>query len=108
MRETEPADKVAELLEHGQPDAYLVSSSDPIGSDADAYAQQQPPHVQAKNTYVKYLERVGGRRFLVTMEEPSEMRPQPIVFEISPSGCKLTPAITGSATIISSPAPRAG
>jgi hypothetical protein len=45
--------------------------------------QQQPPHVQAKNTYVEYLDEVGGRRFLVTMEEPSVAKPQPIVFEIS-------------------------
>ena len=39
--------------------------------------------MQAKNTYVEYLSEVGGRRFLVTMEEPNRIRPRPIVFEIS-------------------------
>lgn len=108
-KETVPVKNVEKLLLHGQKDAYIVSSSNPIGSDKDAYAQQQPPHIQAKNTYVKYLQKVGGRKFLVTMEEPSEAKPQPIVFEISADGSKL--ALTksvGVASIITSPAPRAG
>lgn len=106
--ETKPTADVAELLEHGQPGAYLVSSSDPIRSDDGGYAREQPPHVQAKNTYVRYLRKVDGRRFLVTMEEPSETRPQPIVFEVSSGGGRLVLARSGSAAIIASPAPRAG
>jgi hypothetical protein len=70
--------------------------------------QQQPPHVQAKNTYVEYLDEVGGRRFLVTMEEPSVAKPQPIVFEISGGGGKLALTRSGTVAIVSSPAPRAG
>jgi hypothetical protein len=107
--ETVPAKSVEELLLHGQKDAYIVSSSNPIGSDRESYAQQQPPHIQAKNTYVKYLQKVNGRRFLVTMEEPSVSRPQPIVFEISANGGKL--ALTGSVgvtSILRSRPPRAG
>jgi hypothetical protein len=105
---TRPTDGVAELLGHGQRDAYIVSSSDPIRSDEAAYVQQQPPHIQAKNTYVGGLNKIGGRRFLVTMEEPSAARPQPIVFEITGGGGKLALPRTGTAAIVSSPAPRAG
>jgi hypothetical protein len=105
---TVPTDAVAELLRHGQRGAYIVSSSNPIGNYLAAYEQQQPPHVQAKNTYRDYLNEVGGRRFLVTMEESSAVRPQPIVFEISSTGGKLVLARSGSAAIVSSPAPRAG
>jgi hypothetical protein len=108
-KETTPVKNVKELLLHGQKDAYIVSSSNPIGSDEDAYAQKQPPHIQAKNTHVNYLKKVSGRRFLVTMEEPSEARPEPIVFEISGDGGKLALAKNvGRTAIITSPPPRAG
>ena len=107
--ETTPVKRVEELLLHGQKDAYIVSSSNPIGSGKDAYTQQQPPHIQAKNTYFKYLQKVKGRRFLVTMEEPSVSRPQPIVFEISAKGGKLALAgSVGVTSIIRSAPPRAG
>lgn len=59
-KETTPIKNVEKLLRQGQKNAYIVSSSNPIGDDKDAYAQQQPPHVQAKNTYVKYLQEVVG------------------------------------------------
>lgn len=108
-KETTPTKNIKELLLHGQKDAYIVSSSNPIGADKDSYDQSQPPHIQAKNTYVDYLSKVGGRKFLVTMEEPSERRPQPMVFEVSASGGKLVLAKNlGVASIVSSPAPRAG
>lgn len=108
-RETIPTRNVKDLLLYGQPGAYLVSSSNPIRSDQEAYAQTLPPHVQAKNAYVNYLGKVGGRKFLVTMEEPSEARPQPLVFEISGSGGKLAlVGGLGTSSIISRPAPRAG
>lgn len=108
-KETIPIKNIEKLLRQGQKNAYIVSSSNPIRNDKDAYSQTQPPHIQAKNAYVKYLQEAGGRKFLVTMEEPSEAKPQPIVFEISADGGKL--ALTksvGIASIITSPAPRAG
>jgi hypothetical protein len=105
---TEPTGNVAELLRHGQNDAYIVSSSNPIGSDQVAYEASQPPHVQARNTYEEFLKEVGGRRFLITMEHPSAAQPEPIVFEISASGGHLAFKRSASAAIISSPAPRAG
>jgi hypothetical protein len=105
---TKPTDGVAELLGHGRKDGYIVSSSDPIENDKAAYEREQPPHIQARNTYVERLEKAGGRRFLVTMEEPSVLRPQPIVFEITGSGGKLALTRSGTAAIVSSPTPRAG
>jgi hypothetical protein len=108
-KETDPTKKVEELLLHGQSDAYLVSSSNPIPDTREAYKQDQPPHIQAKNTYKKYLDKVNGREFLVTMEEPNANKPEPLVFEVSGKGCRLTgKAIAGAAAIISKPAPRAG
>jgi hypothetical protein len=107
--ETVPLPLVAELLLHGQKDAYLVSSSKPIKNDKDAYEQKQPPHVQARNCYENYLNQVNGRRFIVTMEEPDSKKPQPLEFRITKAGINLNTARTsGIAIISSSPAPRAG
>ena len=106
--ETDPSAGVKILLEHGQRGAYIVSSSWPIGNDSAAYAQLQPPHVQAKNTYRKYLTQVGGREFLVTMEEPNMIKPQPIVFEIMHAGVRRASALIGAAFLPSVKPPRAG
>lgn len=107
-RETVPTPKVEKLLLLGQREAYIVSSSDPIPDTEEAYDQKMPPHIQAKKAYVKYLEKVGGRKFLVTMEEPNQRKPEPIVFEITGLGCNIKRAASGAAAIISSVAPRAG
>ena len=108
-KETEPTEDVEQLLLHGQPDAYMVSSSEPIQDTQEAYKQEQPPHIQAKKAYVRYLKEVKGRKLLVTMEEPNTKKPEPIVFEITGSGCRLlVKTITGAISIITSPAPRAG
>ena len=108
-KETIPTDKVKELLMNGQPGAYLVSSSNPIPTDKPAYEQEQPPHIQAKNTYCKYLAQVNGRDLFVTMEEPDTTKPQPLVFEISSLGCRRhKESNSGVATILASPVPRAG
>ena len=108
-KETDPTDGVKQLLLHGNSGAYLVSSSDPILDNSAAYEQKQPPHIQAKKAYVRYLNKVGGRKLLVTMEEPSTKKPEPIQFEITDSGHRLlTNRITASAAIIGTSAPRAG
>lgn len=107
--ETQPTPLMEKLLLHGQPGAYVVSSSNPISDTPVAYEQAQPPHIQAKKAYVRYLNHVGGRKFLVTMEEPDTRRPEPLVFEISSSGCRRTGGTpSGSRIVVSSPAPRAG
>jgi hypothetical protein len=107
--ETVPTEGVQKLLLRGQQGAYVISSSNPIPDTPEAYKQDQPPHIQARKAYVRYLDKVGGRKFLVTMEEPTTKKPEPIVFEISHSGCRRSGGTpSGVMSIISSPAPRAG
>jgi hypothetical protein len=108
-KETIPVPLVEELLLCGQSGAYLVSSSKPIIDNREAYQQIQPPHIQAKNCYEKYWRKVGGRKFIVTMEEPNPNKPQPLEFQITSAGVSLKTSISSGLQIItSSPAPRAG
>jgi hypothetical protein len=107
--ETEPKELIKYLLQQGKPDAYIVSSSKPIPDTKEAYKQIQPPHIQARKAYEKYLRLVKGRKFLVTMEEPNATKPEPLVFEITQGGVTLkkSAALGAPALILSSP-PRAG
>jgi|TARA_R110001606_G_scaffold399262_1_gene582863 hypothetical protein len=108
-KETEPKPLVKKLLLAGKQDAYIISSSKPIPDIKESYDQVQPPHIQTRNAYEKYLSEVGGRKFLVTMEEPNANKPEPIVFEVSSGGVtwKRSAAI-GAPAIITSTPPRAG
>lgn len=107
--ETVPLPLVEELLLYGQSGAYLVSSSKPIPDTKDAYQQGLPPHIQARKCYERYLRQIGGRRFVVTMEEPNQRKPQPLEFDITSAGVSLnTDGNSGVNIIVSSPAPRAG
>lgn len=107
--ETEPKPRVKELLEAGKEGSYIVSSSRPIADTKEGREQDQPPHIQAKKCYEKYLRSVKGAKFLVTMEDPNETKPEPIVFQIESSGITRERRITSAASIITStPAPRAG
>lgn len=108
-KETEPKPLVKDLLLLGQPDAYLVSSSNPIPDTKAAYDEIQPPHIQARKAYQHYLKDVGGRKFMVTMEEPNANRPEPLVFDIGSGGITLARSLAiGAPAIISSVPPRAG
>jgi hypothetical protein len=107
--ETDPKPLVKELLRMGKPDAYIVSSSKPIPDANDSYDEVQPPHIQARKAYERYLKEVGGRKFLVTMEEPNASKPEPIVFEISRGGVTWKRSVSiGAPAIITSRPPRAG
>lgn len=108
--ETTPRPLVEELLLMGKESAYLVSSSNPIKDTNVGREQTQPPHIQAKKCYARYLKEVDGVKLLVTMEEPSEKEPEPIVFEIGSDGISRGGKVFGSgiSIITSSPAPRAG
>ncbi|WP_370671973.1 hypothetical protein [Stenotrophomonas maltophilia] len=108
--ETTPCEKVAELLMMGKPDSYIVSCSLPVPDTKEAYERIQPPHVQARKTYEKYLKKVDGRSFLVTMEEPNGYKPQPIVFNVAAAGItwEKSAASLGSAAIVASSPSRAG
>ena len=108
-KETVPVAGVLKLLRQGRPGSYLVSSSEPIDNSKSGYEQVQPPHIQARNAYERYLKEVGGRKFLVTMEEPNHAHPKPLIFEISGGGCSWKKTIaTGFASAAESRPPRAG
>jgi hypothetical protein len=107
--ETVPKSLVKELLLHGKRDAYIVSCSRPVPDSKEAYKQVQPPHIQARKAYERYLKDVGGRKFLVTMEEPNANRPEPIEFEITRGGVAwLKGTVIGAPALIAARPPRAG
>ena len=108
-QETTPTPLVKDLLRKGRADSYIVSCSKPVPDIAESYHQTQPPHIQARKAYERYLREVGGRSFLVTMEEPNAYKPQPIVFDIERGGVTWQRATTlGAAAIIAARPPRAG
>ena len=107
--ETAPTPLVKDLLLMGKSDAYIVSCSKPIPDVKDSYEQVQPPHIQARKAYERYLKEVGGRKFLVTMEEPNANKPEPIIFEIGSGGVTWKRSATiGAPAILASRPPRAG
>lgn len=107
--ETEPKPQVKELLLAGKPDSYIVSCSKPIVDDKESYDQIQPPHIQARKAYERYLKEVNGRKFLATMEEPNATKPEPLVFEVTAGGVSWTKmALIGAPAIVSSRPSRAG
>ena len=108
-QKTTPIEEVERLLLYGKANSYMVCSSRPIENDKAAYEQVQPPHVQAKNTYTDYLSKVGGRKFLVTMEEPSTIHPKPMQFDIDSSGLSYAALIlSGTGTAAAAAPSRAG
>lgn len=107
--ETIPTPLVKDLLLMGKPDSYIVSCSKPIPDSKDSYEQVQPPHIQARKAYERHLKDVGGRKFLVTMEEPNANKPEPIVFEIDSGGATWRRSTSfGAPAILTSRPPRAG
>lgn len=107
--ETVPKKGAKEILLAGKEGSYIVSSSDPILDTKEGREQVQPPHTQAMKCYKTYLKKVGGAKFLVTMEEPNASKPQPLEFKVDDQGISLASAATTAAAIITSaPAPRAG
>ena len=109
VKVTQPKPGIVDLLGRGKEDAFMISSSKPVGIDRSAYESTQPPHVQAKNAYKEHLDKIQGRAFLVTMEEPSETQPKPIVFSIKEDGLSRVVDRLGVRTVaVSRPATRAG
>lgn len=107
--ETTPESSAEEILLAGKEGGYLVSSSVPILDTKEGREQTQPPHIQAKKCYTRYLNKVGGAKFLVTMQEPNATKPEPLEFKVDNLGVSLSRAATSAAgIIISKPAPRAG
>ncbi|MGF1729488.1 hypothetical protein [Photobacterium kasasachensis] len=107
--ETIPVAKVKELLLMGNEDAYLICSSKAFEKEKDALERDQPPHLQAKRCYERYLRKVKGRKLFVTMENGGKKKPEPITIEFSKSGMskKALVATAALATAATTPA-RAG
>ena len=107
--ETVPKPLVKDLLLKGKKDSYIVSCSKPVPDSRDSYDQMQPPHIQARKAYERYLNEVGGRKFLVTMEEPNASKPEPLVFDITGSGISWKRlGLVGAPAIVASRPARAG
>ena len=106
--ETVPKPYVEDILLAGKEGSYIVSSSCPILDTKEGREQIQPPHIQAKKCYQRYLDKTNGAKFLVTMEEPNATRPQPLEFKVEAQGLSLVGAAAAAGIIISKPAPRAG
>ncbi len=106
---TEPTDDVRWILEDlGRARGYIVSSSEPIplpGTEADK--SDQPPHREAAAYYRQVADKASGR-FLVTMEEPTVVKPKPLVFEIHWGGLKRITVASFGSTMGSTPVGRAG
>lgn len=103
--ETTPVPAVKWLFEEqGQAGGIIVSTSEPIPTTDTI----QPPHRQAAN----YYRRIAGKydyRFIVTMEHPSVLYPEPLEIWIDGSGATPLKRNRGSVGIITSrQAPRAG
>ena len=107
-KETNPKELVKELLLYGKKDAYLVSSSAPIPDSKDMYNAEQPPHIQAKNAYNTYRQKIQGRRLVVTMEEPNTRRPEPSTFEVTVGGVSWIRTVMSAPAVLVSKPPRAG
>lgn len=104
---TEPSDNIKRLLgKYGQENAFLVASCRAFADVATG--DLQPPHFQSKNAYIKYSKNSDGtaKSFFVTSEYKGMTSPQPLQLKIDEAG--ISEDIRISATIINSPAPRAG
>lgn len=104
--ETVPVESARWLFEdQAQTASVFVSTSKPIPADD---SDLQPPHRQAANFYKKAVSKVGGQ-FKVTMEHPTDAKPEPLVIEVGRWGgnIKKKPAV-GAAAVVSTPAPRSG
>ncbi|CAH6855603.1 conserved hypothetical protein [Vibrio chagasii] len=108
-QETVPLNKVKELLKMGKKDSYLICSSDAFKSGKEAEDSTQPPHIQARRCYERYMREVKGRKFIVTGENGGTKKPDPVVVQIQRSGLsiKAIAATAAIATAAATPA-RAG
>jgi hypothetical protein len=79
-KSTTPKATSLEVLDYRNENAYIIASCKKI-SDEDS----NPPHYAAKEEYVA---KVRPAWFLNTAIEPSEKKPEPIVFEVDAKGIK--------------------
>ncbi len=107
---TQPTDLVKWLCEtQGEPHGYVISPSKPIPVKGTAEdVDVQPPHRQAAEYYRSDV-LANRNNLLVTMSEPSEAAPKPIVISINRDGAVHEKAGSGGAKAAAAfVAPRAG
>jgi len=103
---TEPTENVQWLFEQGEEKCFIISSSKPIPSEET----DLPPHKQASAYYREVASEKTGE-FLVTMEEPKETKPKPIVIEINKHGltwAKTFGVAIGSSAVVARASGRQG
>lgn len=104
--ETKPTTETKWLFEEQSTEGCtVVSTSNPIPS----CDQDQPPHLQAANYYKSKVTGARNGEFKVTMEHPSESKPEPLVIKIDGFGTTIVKRImSGGVAVVNRPAPRAG
>lgn len=86
----------------------MISSSDPIPDSSKAYLEKQPPHIQARKCYERYLKKVGGSKLLVTMEESNASNPNPIEIKVEKQGISIEKLLSKAQSIAISKPAKAG
>jgi len=104
IMEIKPVPEVQWLLEQGHCYGIIVSPSDCIpNEDTD-----QPPHFQAANYYKNRAKSMEGY-FVVTMEYPSESKPEKLVIQIDENGAGIEKKeIESTISVLTKQSPRAG
>ncbi|MEP0337133.1 MAG: hypothetical protein ABJ388_00245 [Alphaproteobacteria bacterium] len=108
---TPPTDQVKWLCEEqGAERCIVISPSDPVPAKGTKKDKDiQPPHREAANYYEQDVVDPKDGQFLVTMSEPSEEKPKPIVIEIGSKGAiKKIAGASGFGIVTGSASPRAG
>jgi beta-lactamase superfamily II metal-dependent hydrolase len=101
---TIPDPVVARLFEeYADVGGIVVSTSKPIPTDD---LDPQPPHRQAANYYKKVI---GSNQFIVTMDHPTRISPEPLKITIDHLGATVRKSpVFGGFLAARQPAPRAG
>lgn len=87
--ETVPCDEVRRLFEEYRiGPGVIVSTSKPIPAKGSEEDDKFPPHRQAAEYYRRISIQHGGV-FVVTMEQPSEENPKPLVYIVTKNGIEL-------------------
>jgi len=100
---TTPVERIAWLYQtQGSIGGIIVSTSWPIPRVGD---DVQPPHRQAAN----YYKGIPDRKFVVTMEHPSNAAPKPLVVIIDHTKARIEGAFSSGVSFVTSQStPRAG
>ena len=103
---TEPLPQIKELYEeHSRDRSIMVSTSKPIPTDD---TDSQPPHRQAAKYYQGVMDNRDGK-FIVTMQHPTRVKPEPLVIVIDEfGGTPQEPISRGISSVTTHTAPRAG